>query len=137
MTAPLSSLQTALYSRLTADSALTALLASGVNSILDHVPAGTPFPYIVLGEMEQAPVMTQDSSGHDVTITIHGFSRYNGFAEIENIMAAVSSALENAPFPVGGYQLVLCQPVQSSTLLDSDGETRHSLQHFHIVLDPL
>lgn len=137
MTSPLSALQTALYSRLTGDAPLTALLAAGAGGILDHVPAGTPFPYIVLGEATQTPIGTQDGVDFDITLNIQGFSRYNGFAEIQNIMSAISTALENAVFPVSGHQLVLCLSLDSSTLLEGDGETRSSLQRFRIVLSPL
>jgi len=63
--------QTGVFNRLTAASALTAQLAAGAGSVLDHVPQGTAFPYLVLGEMECQPADSQGFSGNDVTLTLH------------------------------------------------------------------
>ncbi len=137
MTAPLSNLQSAVYDRLITNAPLTALLAAGTASILDHVPAGTEFPYVALGEMTQTALRTQNGTSHDIHLNIHSYSRYYGFAEIQNIMAAIAAALENADFPVDAYQLVLCQSLEAATLLESDGATRHGILRFRIILDPL
>src|SRR4051812_9973374 len=87
--------QSGVFTHLTAASALTALLADGAAGILDHVPAGTAFPYVVLGEMRCQPMDSQCFSGNDITVTLHVYSRGLGMQEARGIMAAIYDALHN------------------------------------------
>jgi hypothetical protein len=127
--------QTALYTRLTAATALTAQLAGGADSILDHVPAGTPFPYVVMGEMEARPLETQGVAGSELTLTLHSYSRGAGFKEVRSIMASINTSLHNANFAVPNQVLVLCRWLQSETRLEEDGLTRHGIQRFQVITE--
>ncbi|MFH1158060.1 MAG: DUF3168 domain-containing protein [Pseudomonadota bacterium] len=128
--------QTGVFTRLTGNTALTALLANGANSVLDHVPAGTAFPYIVIGESMSKPLGGQRVSGNDMTLTIHSYSRGSGMQEIRGIMSAVYDALHTVSFTVPNQILVLCQCVDSGTGLENDGMTRHGVQRFQIITEP-
>lgn len=129
--------QSGVFTLLTQTSALTALLADGAGSILDHVPAGTAFPYVVLGETHCLPMDSQCFSGNEVTLTLHIYSRGAGMQETRGIMAAVYDALHNADFVVPNQVLVLCQSIESATGLEDDGLTRHGLQRFRIITEPV
>lgn len=129
-------IQAGLYSHLTTTNAVTSLLADGANSILDNVPGGTPFPYIVLGEMSAKPLDTQAFSGNDVTVTLHVFSRNKGLQETKNILAALYDAIHQVDIAIPNQTLVLCQHQQTDTLLESDGLTRHGIIRFRLITEP-
>ncbi|MBI3440668.1 MAG: DUF3168 domain-containing protein [Proteobacteria bacterium] len=128
--------QTGVFSRLTGTSALTTLLSNGANSVLDHVPAGTAFPYIVIGEASARPMDSQRVSGSDVTLTVHTYSRGVGMQEAKRIMSALYDALHHASFAIPNQVLVLCQLLDSQTVLENDGLTRHGIQRFQIITEP-
>lgn len=129
-------LQAALHSRLSSHAPLAALLAAGANSIFDHVPVDSAFPYIALGEMEARPANTQGENGYEVDMTLHCYSRSAGMREIKKIMAATSDALLSGSINVAGHVMVLCQERQSAARLENDGETRHGQQTFRLVVEP-
>ncbi len=128
--------QTGVYARLTGTTAITDLLPQGASSILDHVPAGTEPPYIVMSEIQARPFDTQRVSGNEVTLTIHTYSRAAGMQEVRSIMTAIHAALHQASFSVPNQTLVLCQCTGSAVQLEGDGLTRQGVQRFQIITEP-
>lgn len=136
--------QTGVFTVLTGTAGLTALLANGAGSILDYVPAGTAFPYVVLGAAQSVPMDTQGVSGNEVTLTIDTYSRATGMDEARHIMSRIYDALHNAAFTVPNQVLVQCRCLDSATGLESDGMgryaqnavVRHGQQRFRIVTEP-
>lgn len=128
--------QTALYSRLCADTGVTGLLAAGAGGVFDHVPQGSPFPYIALGDSQARPHETQDGGGHDITLDIHSFSRLPGMKETRALQSALMAALHEADFAVTGHRLILCRVVAQAARLAADGETRHGTLTLRIVTEP-
>ena len=88
-------LQTALFSHLAADSALSALIG---DALYDAVPSGTlPETYVMMGEEEAkdaADPLGQDAR-HDFTLSI--VSTAQGFLMAKTVAAAIGQALEIAP----------------------------------------
>lgn len=136
--------QTGVFARLTGIAGLTALLANGAASILDHVPTGTAFPYVVIGEARSQPLDTQGVSGNEVTLTIDTYSRATGMQEARHIMAQIYDALHNAAFSVPNQVLVQCQCLESATAVEADAfgrfeqnaAVRHGAQKFRIITEP-
>ncbi|MCK4945417.1 MAG: DUF3168 domain-containing protein [Alphaproteobacteria bacterium] len=128
--------QTGVFTCLTGNTALIAFLADGADSVLDYVPTGTAFPYIVIGESQSKPLDGQRVSGNDMTLTIHTYGRGSGMQEIRRIMSAIYDALHTVSFTVPNQILVLCQCVDSETRLEDDGVTRHGVQRFQIITEP-
>ncbi len=138
MSAPdLWGLQAALYTHLTTIDELTSLLAQGANSIFDHVPAGSDLPYISIGELRTRPFDTQQSQGMEVQATIHSYARGKGSKDLKNIMTMIRQSLHYVDFAVTGQSLILCQETESDIALDADGETRHGVQRFRIIIEEL
>lgn len=127
--------QTAIYGMLTGTSAVTAQLADGADSIFDHVPQGSAFPYIVLGGCATQPLETQSGGGCDTVIDIHAYSRALGMKEAKAVMAAVSDALHSQNFAVAGQRLVFCRLISQE--LRQEGETRHGISRFRIITEPV
>lgn len=127
--------QAGLYTCLVATHSLTDLLADGTGGVRDHVPPGTAFPYIVIGDMSTRPMDTQAYEGQEILATIHSYSRAEGMKELKSVMSAVQEALHDADFSVTGATLVFCQETSSETYLEGDGETRHGIQRFRIITE--
>lgn len=97
--------------------------------------AGSAFPYIVLGESAAEPLETQAGGGYDTTLDIHTYSRALGMKEAKAVMAAISDCLHGQDFAVTGQRLVFCRLISQS--LRQDGETRHGVQRFRIITEPV
>ena len=126
-------MQAALLAALRGDSALTALLANGADGVLDHVAAGSPYPYVVIGESRAAGFDSKTEDGMEQLLTIHSWSQYQGMLEAKRIMAAVLAALDPAGLSPSGHTLVLFRFEFSEVLLDPDGITRHGVQRFRAL----
>lgn len=130
-------IQGAVYSALTGSAALVA----AVKGIYDAQPrpltgaAALEFPYVTIGEDTHADWSTDTESGDDATITVHTWSRYNGRKQEKEIQGLIYTALHRAALTVTGYALVSCDFLTSDSLIDADGETRHGVQTFRILVD--
>ncbi len=127
--------QAAIYGVLTGEPAVTAQLPEGAEGVFDHVPQGSAFPYIVLGDSGAQPLETQAGGGCDSTIDIHTYSRALGMKEAKAVMAAIAACLHAQDFAVTGQRLVFCRLM--SQTLRQDGETRHGTQRFRIITEPV
>ena len=125
-----------MYAALTGSAGLMAL----VKGIYDAQPrtlgsSALEFPYVTIGEDTHNDWSTDTESGDDATITVHTWSRYNGRKEEKAIQAEIYAALHRATLTVTGYALVSCDWISSDSLIDADGETRHGVQTFRLLLD--
>lgn len=98
---PLVALQRAMYTRLSADTILSAL---GVK-IFDRV-SQAHYPRIVIGEDRESPNDTECQSVADVYSTVRVYSDAVGKIEAKNVSARVRFLLTRASgFTVEGFQL--------------------------------
>ena len=126
-------MQAALLSALRGDGEFTASLAEGADSVLDHVAAGSAYPYVVIGEARTAGFDCKTEDGMEQQLTLHTWSRYQGMLEAKRIMAAIVAALDRASLDLAGHRLVLLRFEFSEVLLDPDGITRHGVQRFRAL----
>ncbi len=128
-------LQQAVYGALTGDAAIQAFLGNPTR-VFDHVPQGSAFPFLVIGEVSATPFDTKTESGLDQSLTLHTWSRYRGLKEIKTVMAAVADVLDGQSLAVSGHTLVLLRFEFASTVVDDDGLTRHGVQRFRALTQP-
>jgi len=136
-----SAVQTGVYSRLVAVSAVTDLLADGASGVYDFVPQRdtdleAEFPYIVLGEMNAETFDADDRLGHDVTVIVHTWDRAKrGKKPTQQIMSAIYDALHRyTSLSVSGFTTVECRwDGLSEVMLDPDGLTYHGVQRFRVI----
>ncbi len=128
-------LQAAVLAALRGHGALTALLAGGADGVRDHVPQGTAYPYVVIGEAKTKDFDTKTEQGMEQTLTIHSWSQYQGMMEVKQIMAEVTAALDRQSLALTGHRLVLLRFEFSETMLDPDGLTRHGVQRFRALTE--
>ena len=125
-------LQKTIFSKLNTDTTIKNTLSATVH---DHVPQGTAFPYIVIGE----ETMTDDESTKDIdfnnfTLTIHVFSRNRGRKEAKNIMARIYELLHTQSLSVTGATHVNTRFEFSDIIREEDGLTYHGVQRFRTIL---
>ncbi len=129
--------QGAIYGALSTNAELLALV-KGVYDAQPRPLTGSDalqFPYVTIGEDTHSDWSTDTESGDSATITVHTWSRYNGRKEEKTIQSAIYAALHRQALTVAGYALVSIDWVSSDSLIDADGETRHGVQTFRIILE--
>jgi len=126
-------LQQALTARLAGDAGVQALIGNPVR-LYDALPADPViFPYVVIGEAGAMSFDTKSEAGMVHRPSVHSWSRYRGLKEIKLLMAAIASALVDAPLTIAGHHLVLIDFAGSDVVLDPDGLTRHGVQRFRAL----
>ena len=103
--------------------------------IYDHIPQGTEYPYINIGDDTSLEWDTDDSDGSENTLTIHVWSRERGRREAKQIMEDIYNVLHRAELVITGIDAVYCYYDFGETYLDPDGVTRHGVIRFRIVVE--
>lgn len=119
-------LQQAVYSSLSADSALNAL----ITGIFDHVPQATNYPYIIFSNVAVADWSTKTNLGTQQTLTLSVWSREGGRLQAATIMERVAALLHNAALTLSGESLVSLRFSGSDSLLQDDGVTYRADMRF-------
>jgi hypothetical protein len=115
-------LQTAVYTRLTADPALAALVGA---AIYDAVPAGTLPPlYVVIGNEDVRDASDKTGSGADHALAINVLSEEAGFAGAKAAAGAVCDALLGAPMTLSRGTLVALNFTKAKALRTTTGNMR-------------
>ena len=121
MNSMLYELQKSVYSALSGDTTLAAL----IEGVYDDPPENTSYPYITLGDVTSVPWRSHDRPGEEATITIHIWSQQAGFTEALSILKETNRILGYVNLSVTGWDIVRCEYEFSETLRDLDGLTRH------------
>lgn len=88
-------IQTALYSRLTNDTALM----SKIHGVYDQTaPTGVSVPFVTLGNDTVNDYSTKTNEGEEVTHTLHVWSEYGGKKETKEVLDLVLQAVTKEPF---------------------------------------
>jgi len=123
-------LQQAIYSKLSASTALMAL----INGVFDGIVQAIDFPYITIGDASASDSASLGASGADYRLNIHIWSREAGHKQTADIIDVLYALLHNGSLSVSGKTLVAMQVVSSEIRLENDGITQHGLLRLQIVL---
>jgi hypothetical protein len=124
--------QQAVYSKLSGDSDVQALLGNPAR-IYDHVPPEAAFPYLVFGAVVARPFDDKDRTGFEQTITLDIWSRYRGGKEVKDIMQTIYSALHRTSLSVSGQVFISCEFASSDVTPESDGLTYRGEARFVVI----
>ena len=125
-----SSLQRAVYQKLTGDSALM----QQVTGIHDRPPQGSEFPYVTIGESTASDWSTKTTTGTTQVIALHIWSREGGRQQAADIMERLYLLLHQGNLDVDGHALTSIQFVSSALVLEQDGWTYHGTMKFKALL---
>jgi Protein of unknown function (DUF3168) len=134
MTAPAAELQKAIFSALSNDTELSALLG-GVR-IFDQAPANVAFPYITFGRTSIYDWSTGTESGTEQLFTLHIWSKEKGKKETLDIMELARVRLDDASLPLDGHHLVNIRLEFAEARHEDDLSVHHGLLRFRAVTEP-
>ena len=131
--------QTAIYTKLTSDAALMAVVVSVSDAVLQGDDSGNDalFPYVTIGEDVHTDISTDAELMDQVSITIHVWARLAGKQQTKEIQGLIYDSLNRANLVQSGYKLININRVNSESQLDSDGFTRHGIQTFNLIIQEL
>lgn len=124
MTSPSLELQGALYTALTQDAALSALVNGRV---YDAVPQNVEFPYVELGPETVVPFRPEGIAAGQHDIQIDCWARGQGMAGVKAITAAVKAVLESGAvtLSVNAVSNLFVRSIRHVD--DPDGSTTHGI----------
>lgn len=117
----LTPIQAAVYSKLTGDATLMAL----VEGVYDHVPEGAERPYVSFGFAISTPENAHDRFGTSTVLTLDVWSEYHGWSEANQIDDRVKALLDHQSITVTGHTAVAVRHELSLQIRDPDPEIRH------------
>lgn len=118
-------LQSAIYSTLSGDSTLDSLV--GDNKIFDNIPQDTSYPYVQIGLETTRDVGLKTLDGVVYNVDIEVWSQYRGQKEIKEIMERLYNLFNNTTISVSGASSIMSYVINTTTLLEADGITRHGI----------
>lgn len=132
-------LQGAVYTRISTDTALVALLSTAysVPAIFSDVQqpadagAGNLFPYITYAVTSLAPFDTDDRAGGNAIVQVDVWARSKETATINAIADAVDLRLRRQPLAVTGH--ITTELVSVTVTDDPDGSTKRALMLFRVL----
>jgi hypothetical protein len=133
----LTQIQGAIYSKLTASSAVMAL----VTGVYDDVPQAAKseddgaFPFIVIGDDDYLSWDTDTEVGWQCDFRVHIWSRYRGKKELLDIANAVHNALNRTATSTTGYHVLDINHVSTDSFVEPDGKTRHGILQFKMYFE--
>lgn len=128
-------LRAAIFTALTADAALGAVL--GGARIFDAPPRNAALPYVTLGDMRLASLAADETPLIEHQLTLHAWSRHGGHREAHAIAGALLAALDDAPLAPAGHRLVNLRFALADIRREADGRTYHAAVRFRAVTEPL
>ncbi|MGX1512237.1 DUF3168 domain-containing protein [Streptomyces collinus] len=131
--APMLPVQSAVYARLRDDATLAGLVAG----VYDYVPEDVTYPYIVIGEATETPDNRHGGFGRQTVVTLHVWSRYQGYTQALRIGARVTALLDHQPLTLPGLDWIATRFEFSQTLTDPEppGDIRHLVLRYRVVTE--
>ncbi|MBD9731181.1 DUF3168 domain-containing protein [Streptomyces sp. H28] len=125
--------QSAVYARLKGDAALMGM----ISGVYDYVPETAAYPFVVIGEALETPDNRHGGFGRQTVITLHVWSRYQGYAQVLRIGARVTELLDHQPLTIPGLSWIATRFEFSQTLTDPEppGDIRHLVLRYRIVTE--
>lgn len=130
-------LQNAIYDKLDADAALSALIVG----IYDNPSQVTDpsdndlFPFLTIGDTVLRPWDSDTETGTEATNTIHVWSRAGHFIEVKEIQQAVYNILHRGTMVISGAVFIASDYISQDAQRDQDAITIHGVQEFRIIYD--
>lgn len=131
--------QKGIYETLINNAPLMAVVVSVSDDVPQPSDAGdaAKFPYVTIGEDVFTDISTDTELMSQVSITIHVWSRKAGRKETKEIQSLIYNTLNRAEIVQSGYHFININETQSESRLDSDGQTRHGIQTYNLMIEEL
>ena len=130
-------IQEGLYDALIGSTALMAVVTGVYDNALQPEDSGndSEFPYVTIGDNDADEFDTDNTTGFDVTATIHVWSRNRGRKQAKEIQDIIYSILHRQSITVAGGHVIGLDQQFAETFVDPDGLTRHGVQRYRLLVD--
>lgn len=122
----------ALYSTLSTDAPLTALIDIG--QVFDYPLTGAQPPYVVIGDETAINDGSDLVDAQEHTITIHVWSEQQSTLEAKRIIQAVRNALHMQRPTMSAGRIVNLRNEHQEIMRDPDGVSIHGVMRFRAVV---
>ena len=129
-----SSLQKAIFARLSGDVALTALV--GAEGIADRRLTAPASPLVVIAGIDSVDHSTATEAGEEHVVVLEIWSGAAGHREAQGIAAAVRAALHDAALALAGHHLVLLLHRETRLKRDGTSKFHRAEMRFRAVTEP-
>lgn len=128
-------LQRAIYSKLTSDATLMALIKGVYADVQQAEDSGAPapFPYVTIGSDNLSSWDSKTFFGTEALCQIDIWSRANNFIEAKTIGSAITDALHQQPLTIADADHVITVQQSSVYSKDPDGHTKRGMMMFRVV----
>lgn len=126
-------LQSAIYSTLSSNSALTSLLG-GVH-IYDDIPQETLAPYVTIGQSLVRDWSTGTEDGNEHEITVNMWSKSGGRKEVQDIAEHVRTLLHDQTLSLTDHSLINLRHFFLDIRREPDGEHYRAILRFRAVTE--
>jgi Protein of unknown function (DUF3168) len=136
---PFSEIQTALVTLLRGNAGVQAAMTGASSptwNIFDNVPGLTVFPYLYVGDMVGSigSALTMGKKATDIRLTLHIFSQYGGWKEVQGIVDAIDNLLNEQTLTLtGGFTHFFSLFDNYVPIVEKDGITRHGALRYLIM----
>ena len=103
--------------------------------LYDNPPEDPVFPYLTYGLMRSEDISADGAVMSAHTLTLHIWSRYGGRAQVMEVLAAVTSALQSGELSLPDINLARAQVSYTDIFRAPDGLTLHGLIRFSLTTD--
>lgn len=117
--------------------ALAGNVGATVYDAVPELPPGNPtanFPFVVISDCATDPFDNDSTRGQDVMAELHVWSRAEGMLECKTIMGAIYAILHQQSFSLAGYSVLDSLCVDTTTMTEDDGETRHGVVRYRLTI---
>lgn len=130
-------LQRAIYTALTGDVALMALIVDVYADIPqpDEPETDADFPYVVIGKDALSDASTKTDDGVSAVAQIDVWSRENNYTEAKAVGSAVYNVLQKGDLTITGADHIATRAIGANYSVDPDGHTKRGLLTFSITYD--
>ncbi|WGT40145.1 DUF3168 domain-containing protein [Lysinibacillus sp. 1 U-2021] len=130
---PFFELQKAIFQKLTACEALTAITRKDEDDlgVYDAVDENTPYPYVAISEPYTSPFDTKTSNIETITFTIHTWWKnnddYSGKRKTYEMLSACQQALMSRNYSIPGARVLSVIRRESRVIDDNSPDVKHGI----------
>ncbi|MAU40973.1 MAG: hypothetical protein CMF31_05055 [Kordiimonas sp.] len=112
-----------------------ALSQALATPVYDYVPSSTALPYTQFGDFQTAPTRYKDASLKTITFSLFTWSSAAGRKEVEEIAAAIVSAIDEAALVLPSHDFVDLRWISTSIESIPDEQLYVAQQRFTARID--
>ena len=117
--------------------ALSGNISATVYDAVPELPPGDPtanFPFVVISDCTTDPFDNDTDLGQEVRMDLHIWSRAEGMLECKTIMGQIFAILHRANLSLAGYSVLDSLCMDTLTMTEDDGETRHGIVRYRLTI---